>query len=259
MKVVDRTANPRGELTMRLNQALAAAKTTKAAANAGITAAYHALQRHPQFAGHQRTYQPYNEEGEQLPGETQLVQLNTREVFAAMRKHMGTLFDITAAIDHTNTVATADVVMDGTTILTAVPVPHLLFLEKQLADLHTMLSKTPTLEPAFAWRENADTGLRESEPALTVRTKKVKEHVVAVPPTDKHPAQVYFNEKDEPVGTWSNVRLSGAISETDKRKLLARVVQLQAAVKQAREAANATQLVEFESSPILDFVFDNNW
>jgi hypothetical protein len=150
-------------------------------------------------------------------------------------------------------------VMDGTTLLTGVPVPHLLFLEKQLADLHTMLSKVPTLDPAFRWRENADTGLRESEAASTVRTKKIKEHVVAVPATDKHPAQVYFNERDEAVGTWSNVRLSGAISEQDKRKMLARVVQLQAAVKQAREAANATQLVEFSSGSILDFVFGNNW
>lgn len=244
---------------MRLNQALAAAKTTKANANSGITAAYHALQRHPQFAGHQRTYQPKDEEGEQLPSEGQLVQLKTADVFAAMRKHMGALFDITGAIDKTNTVATADVVMDGTTILTGVPVPHLLFLEKQLADLHTMLSKTPTLDPQFVWHENPDTGLRETDGVPTIRTKKVKEHVVAVPPTDKHPAQVYFNETDVPVGTWTNVRLSGAISETDKRKLLARVVQLQAAVKQAREAANATQLDTFDTSPILDYVFDFNW
>ena len=244
---------------MRLSQALASAKTTKQAANVGITAAYHALQKHPLFAGHQRSYQPKDEEGEQLPGEAQLVQQNTADVFAQMRKQMGALFDITAAIDMTNTVATADIVMDGTTILTGVPVPHLLFLEKQLADLHTMLSKTPTLDPAFRWNKNKDTGLYESEPALTVRTKKIKDHVVAVPPTDKHPAQVYFNEKDEPVGTWSTVRLSGAISDVDKRKLLARVVQLQAAVKQAREKANAAELVPFETSPILDFVFGNNW
>lgn len=241
---------------MRLNQALAAAKTTKAAANNGITAAYHELQRHAQFAGLRRTYQPKDEEGEQLPGESQLVQLNTADVLAAMRKHMANLFDTTAAIDKTNTVATADVVLGETTILTAVPVPHLLFLEKQLADLHTMLSKTPTLDPAFTWAFNKQTGLSEAEPVTTVRTKKVKEHVVAVPPTDKHPAQVYFNEMDVPVGTWSLVKLSGAISERDKRAMLARVVEVQAAVKQAREKANAAQMVDEISSPILEYVFN---
>lgn len=244
---------------MRLNQALAAAKTTKAAANNGITAAYHELQRAPQFAGLQRTYQPKDEEGEQLPGESQRVQLTVNDVFNDLRKHMAALFDITAAIDFTNTTAIADVVVGETTLLQNVPVTHLLFLEKQLADLHTMLSKTPTLDAAANWHFNAQTGLNETDPILTIRTKKEKAHVVAVPPTDKHPAQVYFNETDVAVGTWSLVKLSGAISEQSKRKLLARVVELQAAVKQAREKANATTMDEYGTGSLLGYVFDIGW
>lgn len=244
---------------MRLNQILAALKTHKTDANTGITSVYHTFQKPALFGGHSRTYQPKDEEGEQLPSESQLVQQNVPDLLSSLRRHMERLFDAVGAVDMTNTVAAADVVMDGTVLLTNVPVPHLLFLEKQLADLHTMLGKLPTLDPAFTWHRNKDTDLNQTDPVETIRSKKIKEHVVAVPPTDKHPAQVYFNETDVPVGTWSTVRLSGAVSEQSKRKMLARVLQLQAAVKAAREAANSVEAVTFNSGQILGYVFDVDW
>lgn len=243
---------------MRLNQILAASKTRKKDANDGVTGVYHLFQKTALFGGHTRTYQPKDDEGERLPSEGQLVQQTVPDLLTSMRTHMAALFDITGAIDVTNTVAKADIVLDNVTLLSDVPVPHLLFLEKQLADLHTMLAKLPTLDPAFNWRLNTQTGLNETEPVTTVRTRKVKVHIVATPATDKHPAQVYFNETDERVGDWTMVKLSGAISEQDKRRMLARVVRLQAAVKEAREAANLATVVELNSGEILDYVFNQH-
>jgi len=58
----------------RLNQLLAIDKGLKPTAERAFTNAYHALQKPGLFAGLQRTYHPNDEEGDQLPPESTLVQ-----------------------------------------------------------------------------------------------------------------------------------------------------------------------------------------
>jgi len=85
-------------------------------------------------------------------------------------------------------VARADVVIDGQTIATDVPVTYLLFLEKQLVDLHTFVKKLPVLDAAESWVRDDSTDSWRTEAVRTIRTKKVPRNHVKAEATDKHPA-----------------------------------------------------------------------
>ncbi|MEV0352079.1 hypothetical protein AB0H88_40475 [Nonomuraea sp. NPDC050680] len=116
--------------------------------------------------------------------------MKTEAIIADVAKALTRLFDVTATKDWTNATAKADVVVDGETLISGAPVTYLLFLEKQLVDLHTFVSKLPTLDPAETWSfdDNAETW--RTEPVKTTRTKKVPRNHVLAEATDKHPAQV---------------------------------------------------------------------
>jgi hypothetical protein len=148
------------------------------------------------------------------------------------------LFDVTAQKDYANCVAKANVVVDGVAVLEQVPVTYLLFLEKQLTDLYTIVGKFPTLDPAEQWQWDAASTTYYTEPVLTTRTKKVNKPIVLYPATDKHPAQTQLVIEDVSVGTWETRRFSGAMPQDDRRKLMDKIERLQHAVKSAREAAN---------------------
>ena len=61
------------------------------------------------------------------------------------------LFDITATKDWANCTARANVVLDGKPLLEDVPATYVLFLEKQLSDLHTFVGKMSELDPGSDW------------------------------------------------------------------------------------------------------------
>ena len=69
------------------------------------------------------------------------------------------LFDVTAQKDWANCSAKADVAIGDTIIVADVPVTYLLFLEKQLVSLQTLLGKTPTLDAAEDWTYDTAAGV----------------------------------------------------------------------------------------------------
>ena len=73
-----------------------------------------------------------------------------------------------------------------------VPVTHLLFLEKQLTDVHTFVAKLPLLDPAEDWADEPDpvSGTWKTHPAKTVRSKKVPRNHRVAEATQQHPEQV---------------------------------------------------------------------
>ena len=240
----------------KLNQIIALMSGKKAQAHKAITDAYQALQKGGLLEGISRTYRPRDEEGEQYPPEQKLVQLKAwdsiREVVGALTE----LFDIVATQDYANCQARADVVVGGTAVLKDVPVTHLLFLEKQLVDLHTFVEKLPTLDPAEAWDYNAEADCYGSEPYQTTKTKKVLKNHVKAEATKEHPAQVETYTEDVVVGYWTTVKFSGALPAREKNEMLERVRRLQEAVKSAREEANSAAVeVRKTGKPILDYVF----
>lgn len=228
----------------RLNQIIAVEKGVKSKSFADLTEAHHALQKTAPLSGIARTYQPKDEEGEQLPPESTRVQIKGEDILRQVATTLTRLFDVTATKDWTNCVARADVVVEGRTIATQVPVSYLLFLEKQLVDLHTFVKKLPVLDAAESWMRDDSTDSWRTDPVRTNRTKKVPRNHVKAEATEKHPAQVEVYYEDIAVGYWTTVKFSGALPAKRVNEILDRVVALQNAVKFAREEANNTEAVD---------------
>lgn len=223
----------------KLNQVVAIESGVKTRVNAQVSELYKSVQHPALFEGFSKQYRPLAEDGEQFPAENKTVQLTSDGVLRQAAKALTELFDVTAQKDFANTQAKADVAVDGKVLVSGAPVPYLLFLEKQLTDLHTLVSKTPVLDPAETWTEDKNSGLQRTNPTQTVRTKKVQRGLVLHPGTDKHPPQTQLITEDVTVGHWDQTKFSGAMAAPEHAKLLGRIEKLQRAVKFAREEATA--------------------
>jgi hypothetical protein len=236
----------------KLNQIIAIEKSVKSQSLRELTDAHQVLQKPAMLAGIARTYRPKDEEGEQLPPEATKVQIKTEEVIHKTVDILTRLFDVTATKDWSNDKAKADVVVDGKVLLSQVPVTYLLFLEKQLVDLHTFVKKLPVLDAAETWTFDPSADCWATEPMQTVKTKKIPRNHVKAEATEHHPAQVEVYYEDVAVGYWRTVKFSGALPAKRVNELAERVEKLQQAVKFAREEANG---IEVQDQKIGDKVF----
>jgi hypothetical protein len=225
----------------KLNQIIAVEKGIKSRSFQELTEAHQQLQKPAVLSGISRTYRPKDEEGETLPPESTKVQIKSEEVIRTTVESLTKLFDITATKDWTNIKARADIVVDGVTLLSQVPITYILFLEKQLTDMHTFIKKLPVLDASETWVFDSAADCWATEPIQTLRTKKVPRNHVKAEATEKHPAQVDVYYEDVTVGFWRTVKFSGALQAKRVNELLERVEKLQQAVKFAREEANNTE------------------
>ena len=225
----------------KLNQIIAVEKGIKSRSFQELTEAHQQLQKPAVLSGISRTYRPKDEEGETLPPESTKVQIKSEEVIRATIESLTKLFDITSTKDWTNVKARADIVVDGVALLSQVPITYILFLEKQLTDMHTFIKKLPVLDASETWVFDSAADCWATEPVQTLRTKKVPRNHVKAEATEKHPAQVDVYYEDVTVGFWRTVKFSGALQAKRVNELLERVERLQQAVKFAREAANNTE------------------
>lgn len=241
----------------KLNQIVAVENGEKTRVLNEETVLHREVQKTPLLSGISRTYQPKDDDGDQLPAESTRVQVNAEEVLEKLGKSLTNLFDITLTKEVANTKASADVVVDGKTILKNVPVTYLLFLEKQLVRLRTFVAKLPVLDPAQSWSKDNNTGVWATEATQTVKTKKVPRNWEKSPATDKHPAQVEIFHEDVIVGTWTKVEYSGAVPQTRVAELIERVDALSKAVKFAREEANNTEVDDAKAGKLVfDYLFE---
>lgn len=240
----------------KLNQIIAIEGGLKTSTKRAETDAYHKIQKTALLNGISRTYSPKDEEGDKLPSESTLVQTKVEDVLDGLSESLTKLFDVTLTKEVANTKATADVVVDGKTIVKAAPVTYLLFLDKQLTDLKTFITALPTLDPAEKWSKNTATGDWETEITQTTRTKKVPRNWVKAEATDKHPAQVEIFHEDVIVGLWSTKKFSGAVPRERVTTLLNRVNDLSTAVKFAREEANGLDITDVKAGEkVFDYLF----
>jgi hypothetical protein len=242
----------------KLNQIIALASGQKGRTQSELTEVYHKLQKQDLLAGISRSYKPKEEDGEQFPPESKRVNYSVDKAFVDMEETMTKLWDIVATQDYANCNAKADVSVDGEVILKNVPVTHLLFLEKQLTDIHTVIKKLPVLDPSEEWERSGQNDCWATKAYETAKTKKVPRNHVKYEATKEHPAQVEMYMEDIVAGYWTTVKLSGAITEARRNQLLHRVEQLQDAVKRAREKANETEVVDQSvGKPIFRFLFES--
>lgn len=242
----------------KLNAIIAVEKTAKSEGEKALTHAYQEVQKTPLLTGISRTYQPRDEEGDALPPESERVQRNVEEILDGVGKGLTRLFDVTLTKESANTKATADVVVDGETLLSDVPVTYLLFLEKKLTDLKTFVTKLPVLDPSTNWHADAslEEGVWVSDEVKTTRTKKVPRNHVLAAATDKHPAQVQVYHEDVIVGDWTTKKFSGAVPAARRAALIERVNKLSDAVKVARETANGIEVTDRKAGEaVFEYLF----
>lgn len=241
----------------KLNQINALVTGRKSDTEKTVTEIYKLLQKDGLFDGRNRTYKPHDEEnGERLPSEVQRVQQKATDLIAQATTKWTELFDLTLTQDTANQSAKADVTVDGKVILKDVPVTTLLFLEKQLNDVETFVSKLPTPDPSEEWEFDPNTDQLKTRPMTTMRTKKVPRNHVKAEATKEHPAQVEVYYEDIQVGTWTQILYTGRVSAQERNGMLQRVKKLKDAVKLAREQANLLDVQERKiGSDVFRFVF----
>jgi hypothetical protein len=240
----------------KLNQILAIEKNKKTQLHKEISELHHATQKSPLLNGHHKVFTPKEEDGESFPDDVQKVQYLHQEVIEQVCGHLAILMNVTAAKDWTNCSAKADVLVNGEPFLEGVPVPYLLFLEKELRDMYTFVEKIVELDPGEEWAFDENSGQYRSKPVATSKTKKLQKPIVLYDATTEHPAQTQLITEDVVIGHWSTTKFSGAIPRARKKELLERITLLEDAVKFAREQANGIEATEPKiGRKILDFVF----
>lgn len=234
--------------TPRLNQHLANENQIKNETDKTITMLYHIAQKPDLFSGLEKFYSSLADEGgDKLPPETKKVQVVAENVLKDGATLWSRYFDYTATKDTANANAKADVVVGETILLKDMPVTTLLFLEKQLENVRTLVTHLPVLDGADNWEKDEATGHHKTKEVQTHRTKKVQKPIVKYPHSDKHPAQTEMITEDIVEGYWHTKKFSGAMTYPRKRAILDRVSLLLQAVKTAREGANgATEAPKVE-------------
>lgn len=240
----------------KLNQIIAVEKGVKSKATKDFTELHREVTKTALLSGISRVYQPKDDEGDKLPSESTLVQVKAEDILSKVTGTLGNLFDVTLTKETANAAATANVVVDGKVILADVPVTYLLFLEKQLTDINTFVTKLPVLDPSESWTKDPSTNTYVTSPTSTVRSKKVPKNWVKAEATDRHPAQVEIFHEDIIVGTWTTKKFSGALPADRVNTLVRRVEALQTAVKFAREEANGTVVDDQKAgTKVFDYLF----
>lgn len=234
--------NKQRKIKMKLNQIIAVEKGIKSRSHKTLTDMYQTLSKGQLFEGLSRTYEKREEEGQTFPAESTRVQKNANDMLREAGNLLTELFDTTLTKDTANTVAKADVKIGDQVLLAGVPATTLLFLEKQLVELHAFVTKIPVLDPAYDWNMDKNDGLFKTPPAQSAKTRKVTKPLVLYPATPEHPAQTDKITEDVITGYWNQVKMSGAMPESKKKALLGRIEQLQKAVKFAREEANSIEI-----------------
>lgn len=240
----------------KLHQVIAVEKAVKPRVEKTLTEAYHVIQKPELFNGLTRTYEPVEETGERKPPESKKVQYETARVVESVRSILVELFDVIATKGEANCKAKADVVVGGRVLLQNVPVTTLLFIEKQLVDLRTFVSKLPVLDPAETWTVDSSSGLYRTGDVKRGSTRKDNVVITLAAATDKHPAQSQLVQKDVLAGYWTESKTSSAITAPEREETLRRIDSLARAVKIAREEANTTDAPEVKlGEKVLLFVF----
>lgn len=102
----------------KLNQIIAIEKGTETRVYEKLTEDHKLLQRKELINGHARRYMPKDDDptsptGEQLPPENKRVQASAEQTLKETAANLAEFFDVSAARDWGNTLARADVVVDG--------------------------------------------------------------------------------------------------------------------------------------------------
>lgn len=264
------TTEPR---RLRLAAVLGLREGAQQRSHEALTALHKLAQHAGGYVGHRRTYKPdkVDDQGQPLdkadtkPDDLKKVELNAEQVVRDMAGAVSRFYDLQLTMDEADTQARSDVVIElpdgGTqTILRAVPVTTLMFLEKRLkTDIQTFLRKLPVQDPSRDWTQSpsADVGIYQTPTTETVSTKKTKRWEEIAPATREHKAQVISWDEDLRSGIWETVNYTGALPPRRYGELLERLDLLLNAVRTARERANQVEVERRQcGDAIMNFILN---
>lgn len=227
---------------VKLNQIVALNAPKKGEFQKFITKYYHIMQKPDPFFGMERVYSPKDDDGEKLPSESSKVQLNVKDILKEISIAWVDMFDVVLTNDSGNSIATANIVVDGVILLENVPISTLLFLEKQIDNFKSIIDKIPVLPLSDSWSKDTASSLWVTPTHETIRTKKVQRPIVLYDATPEHPAQTQLITEDINVGIWSVKKISSAMSMTVVEEFRTKVMKLKEAVIKAREEANSIEI-----------------
>lgn len=238
---------------MKLHQVIAVLQPKKAKSQRVITEAHHGWAE-ALITGMTRVYTPRDEQGEQLPKEVRLVQKRVLEVLPNVKPAMADFWDEVYTQESGNTLAKANLQV-GTITLKDLPVGFLLFLEKQIEDVKTFISKIPVLPADKTWNFDENTNTYVSDTTNQVRTKKTMKVLTKAEATVQHPAQTEVYAVDEVCGMFATTHFSGALPEKTRAAMFSRAESLLLDVKRAREEANGLEVQKKEvGASILNYI-----
>jgi hypothetical protein len=207
------------------------------------------------FSGHTKTLELHNEvpnkdAQEDAARQDKALATTVPATLDYMFKFWAKAEDLIATKNLTNTRALADLVVNGKTVATEVPVDELMGLEVRLGHLRKLLTQIPTLDASRDWKIDTSAAVsgtwKTVRPVRTTKTEKITIPVVLYDATDKHPAQVKESSSDKVVGTFTQETVSGATTAIQKANVLAVVDDLLIAVKQARVRANQVDVINLD-------------
>ena len=142
----------------------------------------------------------------------------------------------------------ADIVVEGETILTNVPVDEIMGLESRLGEFKKLFSEAPSLQAGQVWTPDLTSPLKGAyigSEETTTKTQAGEDVIIDVQPTDKHPAQTRRVAKTSVIGTFKTTLRSGALTTIQKAELLKMTDKLIIACRQARNRANDRDVENF--------------
>jgi uncharacterized small protein (DUF1192 family) len=241
----------------RLSQIIAVETAVAADAERTVADAKREMSSPDRLSGISKTYKPRAEDGDPLPPSSTRVQVKAEDMLARVQAALTRLFDVRLTKDAANSVAVTDLKVGSRKLLENVPVTYMLFLERQLEGLAALAGGLPLLDPAEDWHPDEVSGCQRSDPAVTVRGKKVPRAFEASPATKEHPAQVQVWQEDIPEGDWTTVKFSGALPADRVTEMQDRIRTLRDEVKRAREEGNATEITDRRAgNAVLAYVFE---
>jgi len=207
------------------------------------------------FQGSSRRLEMFEDSRKQEEmSESKSLTTTVMEKLTYMKKSFIKFWDAKVQKEGTAQLAQADIVVDGETLATNIPVYFLLELETELKELRRVLDAIPTLAQGPTWIEDPTerAGVYKAQDStITMKTEKRYQHNVMVPATEHHPAQVREWTEDVPVGRYVADQWSGMMSSAEKSALIARLDKLYRAVKKARQRANTQEVVKGNIGAVL--------
>ena len=182
-----------------------------------------------------KTHEVIVEGEDDYPPESRELVTTVPERLAYTLESLTKVIDAAVSKEKTNTVAAANVMIDGETLLEEVPATALLNLENRFGELRKLIEKIPTLDNMVKWeKDETRSHVVKSPEQIKYRTRKVEDFRIVVPASEHHPADVREVTTDKRVGVWKTVVFSGKVTSKVKSRWLANCDKVLRALKKAR-------------------------